>query len=375
MARHIRMFRMHDLHHVVVVFALLFSFMAIAHYIFATDPNTVHVARQVSRVPIGKRPTIRRSLNISIVVVVNEPSQLDEYKFALDTVRCYALMHNYTLLVVNGNDYLKCRQKDTMFRRHCVVAELLKSTEWILFIDADIGVVNPNRLIEEFIDDRYDITFYDRFCSWEVAMGSYIVKNTAFSQSFLRNFANFESRLPDSFHGSDNGAIHAYLLETLMPELRPDASICYRIWHESRGFDDLFLFEACIRAVMGSKRTLDNVRIFRKGTGWVRDIWITNSQWSAERDFMLHGMKESDRSTVPDGLFSTLRSMVSSRFTWYPPLTKQLDVKQCASGKAKWQYDRRLRVPLAIVEKQLHDMAQSVEKRRWRALGLVYGYL
>lgn len=64
------------------------------------------------------------------------------------------------------------------------------------------------RLIEEFIDSSYDITFYDRFCSWEVAMGSYIVKNTPYSRTFLMNFANFEAHLPDSFHGSDNGAIH-----------------------------------------------------------------------------------------------------------------------------------------------------------------------
>lgn len=70
------------------------------------------------------------------------------------------------------------------------------------------AIVSLFRLIEEYIDTRYDLTFYDRFCSWEVAMGSYIVKNTQFSRTFLMNFANFETHLPDSFHGSDNGAIH-----------------------------------------------------------------------------------------------------------------------------------------------------------------------
>ncbi|EPB77489.1 hypothetical protein ANCCEY_03398 [Ancylostoma ceylanicum] len=152
----------------------------------------------------------------------------------------------------------------TMFRRHCVVAEVLKTTDWVLFIDADIGIVNPTRLIEEFIDTRYDLTFYDRFCSWEVAMGSYIVKNTQFSRSFLLNFANFETHLPDSFHGSDNGAIHAYLLETLMPESRREAHVCYSIWHQSTGFDDLFLYEACIRSILGSQRNFEKVRIVRK---------------------------------------------------------------------------------------------------------------
>ncbi|KAK6041288.1 hypothetical protein COOONC_21207 [Cooperia oncophora] len=125
------------------------------------------------------------------------------------------------------------------------------------------------------------------------------------------NFANMETHLPNSFHGSDNGAIHAYLLETLVPDTRRDAHVCYSIWHQSSGFEDLFLFEACIRSIIGSQRTFENVRIVRKGTGWVRDIWITGSLWSSERDFMLHGMKESDRSAVPDGLFSYLRYPVT----------------------------------------------------------------
>ncbi|EYC30821.1 hypothetical protein Y032_0004g1792 [Ancylostoma ceylanicum] len=263
----------------------------------------------------------------------------------------------------------------TMFRRHCVVAEVLKTTDWVLFIDADIGIVNPTRLIEEFIDTRYDLTFYDRFCSWEVAMGSYIVKNTQFSRSFLLNFANFETHLPDSFHGSDNGAIHAYLLETLMPESRREAHVCYSIWHQSTGFDDLFLYEACIRSILGSQRNFEKVRIVRKGTGWVRDIWITGSMWSPERDFMLHGMKESDRSAFPDGLFSKMRSLISSRFRWYPPLTKDLDLQQCSTGNVEWHYDMRLRVPRATVEEQLREMARVVELERWSALGRVKDYL
>ncbi|VDM77544.1 unnamed protein product [Strongylus vulgaris] len=173
-------------------------------------------------------------------------------------------MHNYPFRIVKSYEYRHCRHRDTMFRRHCVVAEVLKTTDWVLFIDADIGVINPNRLIEEYIDTNYDITFYDRFCSWEVAMGSYIVKNTDFSRIFLMNFANFETHLPDSFHGSDNGAIHAYLLETLAPESRREAHVCYSIWHQSSSFDDLFLYEACIRSVLGSQRDFGKVRIVRK---------------------------------------------------------------------------------------------------------------
>ncbi|ETN85516.1 hypothetical protein NECAME_01406 [Necator americanus] len=246
-------------------------------------PTTKILDRDDSLDLNNKRSAVR-SLNITIVVVINDERQMDEYRFALDTVRCYSFMHNYPFRIVKGDEYQHCRHQDIMFRRHCVVAEVLQTTDWVLFIDADIGVVNPTRLIEEYVDTRFDITFYDRFCSWEVAMGSYIVKNTKFSRTFLMNFANFERQLPDSFHGSDNGAIH--------------------------------------------------------GTGWVRDIWITNSMWSLERDFMLHGMKE-----------------------------------KCPTGNVEWHYDTRLRVPRATIEEQLREIARVVEKERWSALGRVKDYL
>ncbi|KAK6050440.1 hypothetical protein COOONC_12055 [Cooperia oncophora] len=38
--------------------------------------------------------------------------------------------------------------------------------------------------------------------------GSYLAKNTDWTRNFLRGFANYEFRLPKSFHGTDNGAIH-----------------------------------------------------------------------------------------------------------------------------------------------------------------------
>ncbi|RCN39475.1 hypothetical protein ANCCAN_14582 [Ancylostoma caninum] len=71
-----------------------------------------------------------------------------------------------------------------------------------------MGVVNPKRRIEEYIDDGIEIAFFDRFYNWEVAAGSYIVKNTQWTQKFLKGFADYEFRLPKNYHGTDNGALH-----------------------------------------------------------------------------------------------------------------------------------------------------------------------
>ncbi|VDM78587.1 unnamed protein product [Strongylus vulgaris] len=65
------------------------------------------------------------------------------------------------------------------------------------------------------------------------------------------------------------------------------------LYNASRNFDTLFLYEACIRSILGNSTYFGKIKILPKGSAWARDNWITNSLWSEERDFIIHGWKEN----------------------------------------------------------------------------------
>lgn len=82
-----------------------------------------------------------------------------------------------------------------MFRRHCALATLLQDNphvDYALFIDADMAVINPNHLLEEYIArhtaGNLDLIFSDRIFTNEIMAGSYFAKLVLFRQFLLGSF-------------------------------------------------------------------------------------------------------------------------------------------------------------------------------------------
>ncbi|CAJ0591129.1 unnamed protein product [Cylicocyclus nassatus] len=129
----------------------------------------------------------------------------------MDSMECYALQNNYTLIVVYSEDFGEiCEQKDITFQRHCITAHILRTNNfsWVLFVDGDIGIVNEKIRLEKYIKEDAHIIFYERFFNFEVMAGTYFARKSTFSLIFLRGWADYEFRLPKNFHGRDNGALH-----------------------------------------------------------------------------------------------------------------------------------------------------------------------
>uniref|UniRef100_A0A8R1U9K6 Nucleotide-diphospho-sugar transferase domain-containing protein n=1 Tax=Pristionchus pacificus TaxID=54126 RepID=A0A8R1U9K6_PRIPA len=250
---------------------------------------------------ISAEPRTNKSLDIAIVIVLTKGSDMGNYKSALYSIEKYSALHGYQLLVEFDTKYSNCsRHNDKFFRRHCHTHELmlnqLNESSYILFIDADVGVVNPNKLIDEFIQPEFDIYLYNRFYNWEYA-AQYIVKNNERGRNWVKMWAEMEFTLPKSFHGSDNGSLHMLMLNYLVPEIENGESrigqMCRSIWERSVNTYDLFTMQACTRMVIGERSEFPehHVKIFQKGHGWARDIWLLKSRWSTD-DFMLHSIKE-----------------------------------------------------------------------------------
>ncbi|KAK6046115.1 hypothetical protein COOONC_16381 [Cooperia oncophora] len=164
----------------------------------------------------------------------------------------------------------------------------------------------------------------------------------------------------------------AYLAENILPTPDVDFMICLSIYKNSKGFQDLFLYEACIRDLLGSAVDFGRIKILPKGTAWARDNWITNSKWNDERDFMIHNWKTTQLKTfiwrpVPYGI----SLIASSTSEWYNPLAGPIVLRLCTRRNTTWHYYEDLLATRKEIDNRLKEYSQNVDEERARATARV----
>ncbi|PAV82693.1 hypothetical protein WR25_25674 isoform A [Diploscapter pachys] len=344
----------------LLIFVVIYIFIGVLWY--KRDSLVMQSISSIALYGQSEKP-----LNIAIVVITNDGGTKG-YSYAIDTVKCYCKIQGYDFVLAGNVQNSSCNHSDHYFRRHCHVANILVTGkyDYLLFIDADIGVVNPNRRIEEFIDPKFDIEFYDRFVNQEIMMGSYIVKNSDWSINFLRNFANYQYRLPIGKglqHGTDNGGIHAYIAEILYEKTRHiELTNCKKIYNQSRSWTDLFVFESCIRDMMGVNTDFGHILIFKKGEGWARDNWLTNNMINLNRDFMIHAWK--DKQLTKYGKDLPLKIGYKHRARWFNPLVGRIDLAKCNPKNTSWNYNPNLITTKEVIDAELERMYAAIEMEK-----------
>ncbi|KAK6013213.1 hypothetical protein OSTOST_21528 [Ostertagia ostertagi] len=183
--------------------------------------------------------------------------------------------------------------------RHCVAAEYLKDTDWMLVLDADTAVINPNHCIEEWIDDRVDVILYERFFNYEISAATYMILF-----------------LPGAIQARQN---------------------CYDVWYNATNYESYMASVSCVKQALGATRLWPGkLRIYRKAHGWARDGFLTSGKWH-DGDFMFHGWKGNH---VKDD-------------QWGAPFTEMPNLSLCGHGKDGWHWDEKMHVNVSVIKSEL----------------------
>ncbi|KAK6051302.1 hypothetical protein COOONC_11193, partial [Cooperia oncophora] len=287
-----------------------------------------------------------------------------KYIVAQNSLKCYLKGVNYRFVTVNLEDDERTRQlcykyNNFLFKRHCIASEYLKDTDWMLILDADTGVVNPNHCIEEWIDDRVHVILYERFFSFEISAASFMVRNSEIGRNFLMQWADMEFTLKQNYHGLDNGVLHLLVLQTVLPDAQQARRNCYDVWHDSKTFENYMGFVSCVKQALGATRLWPGkLRLYRKAHGWVRDGFLTAAKYG---NFMLSEVKhvkESWRIVIRawhdgDFMFHGWKGNNVTEDAWGSPFSELPDLNLCGHGTDGWHWNKHLHVDADNIRKDV----------------------
>ncbi|CAJ0939209.1 unnamed protein product, partial [Mesorhabditis belari] len=302
---------------------------------------------------------------IALVYIVKDRKNEADYRIAINSARCYAEVHQYGFIYVDysANKTLQelCPQSDFFFTRHCLMNEVLQTApyEFFVFLDADIGVINPRRRVQDFLpaESSVNVMFYNRFYNDEIMAGSYIVRKSKQAENFLQLWVDYyEKTKLFPFSGTDNGAIQSVVLEFFAPELSPYREVCEKTWRTGRGFAELFRYEACaqylISLIPKKEFAQRGFVLYQKGEGWSRDGWVSGTWW-CERDLFFHGWKKAKLGGE-----------------WQLPFTSEslFDDKCSANEFDRWIYSTGFKVPCLQLDLRLHPYFLEKRSAYYKAL-------
>uniref|UniRef100_A0A0K0EZ07 Nucleotide-diphospho-sugar transferase domain-containing protein n=1 Tax=Strongyloides venezuelensis TaxID=75913 RepID=A0A0K0EZ07_STRVS len=295
---------------------------------------------------------------IAIVSVIDGPVEY-MYKQSIETVKCYSWHHNYTYVMLNTQELpeftYNCNQPEFFFRRHCIIANYAqrykKEIKYIVIIDSDIMVINPVHRVENYLPKgEEDILFYDRSHNSEIMAGSYIIKNTLYTRSFLKFFADYQYKKPIDNTFGDNAALHPVFAEFIgVVEHHNKYLRCMEIYRShNSGLEPYMLFVSCMRYVLNLMDETPNdinyytyeggkIKIVRKLSKkrWSRDSWLSDYKFCDDELFH-HGLKEKE--------IELRKNLFKRKFLSNEKMCKSSDFLKL------WDYDESFRMDCKFID-------------------------
>jgi len=237
--------------------------------------------------------------SIAVVQMVGDANYMNSTVWnAVHSMRCYCKMRGYHLYQFNKSGGIQNEIHNMMAanhaaqtcsnfpnyikKRHCIVLHMLSYYDYVIHIDADTGVMNPQHCFEDFINPDVDLHFLLRVHTNEIQAGHYILKNTVISKAF---FSSYLAGRLDFIN--EQPKLQQKISETFLP---PDLhSKCL----VKKG-EDYFKWVRCLVSSLHSLKTgKKRLLLYSRAHAFVRDGWANRYHWSAV-DFMLHAMKHAD---------------------------------------------------------------------------------
>ncbi|EYC10701.1 hypothetical protein Y032_0054g2506 [Ancylostoma ceylanicum] len=157
----------------------------------------------------------------------------------------------------------------------------------------------------------------------------------------------------------------------LVEQLRPAPlllSKCRKIWNTSTDYGTLSQFTVCCRELLDAAQ-LQHIAIFKKGKGWARDAWLTNSHWNPSSDFMFHARKEADKKKYKKNDIGKLSG--ANYFPWFDTLRTPLNLRDCRNESLGWDHDPNLVVPSSSIYRRSNEWKTEVHKVYVRELNAI----
>jgi len=219
------------------------------------------------------------------IVILGDKRFQKKYESQIRSLQCFVDHHGYRLQILQGNEYRECMDlHDYFFRKHCTVSMWLGDQDpklVVAVVDADVVAATLDRGLEKWAGHEADVQLYQRCLLPEIMAGNYMVRNTPFARSFLRNWSLYNKEMPIGYSSSDNGAIHLVVQDTVQATNFPKCKKMYKSLKlmSTNDLTQYFAFTKCSLDAIGPPRDWHT-------RGGVLTVWPRFNFYAADGVYM-----------------------------------------------------------------------------------------